>query len=255
MRFLKTIYFFLLPNALVRVNFSLRSCQLENSRQVRRNNELHYSDQRKEDMSNTKRFPLTRVQKYTPSRETRKKVARMLPCTHLHWPHSQDLKTLLCTQLPVACKPLSGGDGNVMALCLLNEKEGLKARIILWPLENMSMWVVCLLLRRPWCPVSYSYLWSTYKPSLSTSETWSASRASPLEQFSLAGKTSAFVLICLKEDCILLGLSHATEKEYPTCRQSYTYHDPVWNTSVIDLFRLQSFTQVLSHKFDSVQVI
>lgn len=97
-RFLKTIYiYFLLPNALARVNFSLLSCQLENISQVRRNNELHYSDQRKEDMSNAKHVPLTRVQKYSPSRETKKKVARMLPCTHLLWPHSQDLKTLECT--------------------------------------------------------------------------------------------------------------------------------------------------------------
>lgn len=76
-RFLKTIYiYFLLPNALARVNFSLLSCQLENISQVRRNNELHYSDQRKEDMSNAKHVPLTRVQKYSPARETKKKGSK-----------------------------------------------------------------------------------------------------------------------------------------------------------------------------------
>lgn len=136
-----------LPNALTRVNFPLHFCQLVNSSQVRRNNEQHYSDQRKEYMRNAKYFPLPLLHKYIPSREKRQKVARILFCTHPPWPHSQDVKTCLYIQLPVACKPLWDDDGNTLSLhCLLSEKKGLKTMRILWPRENVSVWVVCLLL-------------------------------------------------------------------------------------------------------------
>lgn len=58
---------FSLFNALTRVYFSLHFCQLENSSEVRRNNEQHYSDQRKEYMRNEKYSPLHPLHKYTPS--------------------------------------------------------------------------------------------------------------------------------------------------------------------------------------------
>lgn len=138
---------FFIPNALTRVNFPLHFCQLVNSSQVRRNNEQHYSDQRKEYVRNAKYFPLPLLHKYIPSREKRQKVARILFCTHPPWPHSQDVKTCLYIQLPVACKPLWDDDGNTLALhCLFSEKKGLKTMRILWPRENVSVWVVCLLL-------------------------------------------------------------------------------------------------------------
>lgn len=54
---LKTTFFFL-PTALTRANFSLHFCQAENFSQVRRNNEQHYSDQRKE-YEKCKVFPAT----------------------------------------------------------------------------------------------------------------------------------------------------------------------------------------------------
>lgn len=169
-KLLKTIFFFL-PNALTRVNFSLRFCQLENSSQVRRNNDQHYSDQRKEYMRNAKHSPLSMLHKYTPSREKREKVARKSLCTHLPWPHSWDVKACWYTLLPVACKPLWAGVSSITSLhCLLNEKEGLKTTRILWPHENVSAWVVCLLLSRQWCPVSYPYLWRTSEPAPNTSE-------------------------------------------------------------------------------------
>lgn len=188
--------YFFLPNALTRVNFSLHFCQLEDSSQVRRNNEQHNSDQRKEYMRNAKYSLLPMLHKYTPSREKREKIARILLCTHLPWPHSHGERTPLYTQLPVACKPLWDADGNTISLhCLLNEKEGLKTTRILWPHKNMSVWVVCLLLWKRWCPVSYPYLWMTYKPAANFSEPWRASGVPPLMLFSLAGKTSAFIFV------------------------------------------------------------
>lgn len=44
--------------------------------------------------------------KIHPPGRREKKIARVLLCTHLPWPHSQDLKTCLYTWLLVACEPL-----------------------------------------------------------------------------------------------------------------------------------------------------
>ena len=149
----------------------------------------------------------------------------------------------------------------------------MKVRITLWHCENMTLCVVHLLLWGPWCLVSQSCLWRTYKSASNISEiiesqnpeswkgplrvTWSnspamtrditarqvaqgliqtclespqgrginysprqhvpmphqrASKESFLVLLFLEGKTSAFVVICLKEACTLPGLSHVTRK-------------------------------------------
>lgn len=94
-------------------------------------------------MRNAKYSLLPLLHKYTRFREKREKVARILLCTHLPWPHSQDVKTCLYIQLPVPCKPLWDGDGNITSHhCLLNEKEGLKTVRIIWPHENTGEWSV-----------------------------------------------------------------------------------------------------------------
>lgn len=113
---------FALSNALTRVHFSLHFCQLENSSEVRRNNEQHYSDQRKEYMRNLKYSPLHPWHKYAPSREKREKIARILLCPHWPWPYSQDVKACLYLQLPVACQPLWHGD-HVSSLLIKWKRE------------------------------------------------------------------------------------------------------------------------------------
>lgn len=123
--------FFSLSNALTRVHFSLHFCQLENSSEVRRNNEQHHSNQRKGYMRNEKYSPLHPLHKYAPSREKRQKVARIWLGPHWPWPNSQHVKVCLYLQRPVSCQPL--WDSDHVSSLLVKWKKAAEKNKSPWP--------------------------------------------------------------------------------------------------------------------------